>query len=108
MPHEHMKPKGDINLSRIYDMDAEGYRVLIDRLWPRGVSKHNAALDEWFKDIAPSTKLRRWYDHQPARFDEFACRYRAELDGRPGAQAAEHLLALADTLDVVLLTATRD
>jgi uncharacterized protein YeaO (DUF488 family) len=65
-------------LHRIYDDAAggRGDRVLVDRLWPRGVKKSDAAIDEWAKDLAPSTELRRWYGHQPSRFDEFARRYR--------------------------------
>jgi uncharacterized protein YeaO (DUF488 family) len=58
---------------------ADGYRVLIDRLWPRGISKERAALDEWARDLAVSDELRRWYGHKPERFDEFARRYRTEL-----------------------------
>jgi uncharacterized protein YeaO (DUF488 family) len=58
---------------------SDGYRVLIDRLWPRGISKERAALDEWARDLAPSDELRRWYGHDPERFEEFARRYRAEL-----------------------------
>ena len=59
----------------------DGYRVLIDRIWPRGVSKEEARLDEWARELAPSTELRRWFDHEPAKFDEFRRRYRAELAG---------------------------
>lgn len=68
--------------SRIYEPPsvASTYRVLVDRLWPRGVSKQNAALDEWCKDLAPSSELRTWWNHDPPSFDEFAARYRAELD----------------------------
>lgn len=99
----------DITLARIYDDATPGtYRVLVDRLWPRGVSKTEAALDEWPKEVAPSTELRRWYGHQPARFDEFALRYQAELDRPPALHAVDHLLDLAHTHEVVLLTATRD
>ena len=66
---------------RIYESPEpdDGYRVLVDRLWPRGVSKEKAALDEWNKDIAPSDELRKWYDHRPERLDEFSKRYEAEL-----------------------------
>lgn len=60
----------------------DGYRVLVDRLWPRGVSRESAAIDEWARDLAPSDELRRWYGHDPARFDEFARRYRGELADR--------------------------
>ena len=95
-------------MQRIYASDDEpGYRVLVDRLWPRGVSKADAALDEWLKDVAPSTELRRWYGHDPSRFAEFDRRYRAELDEPPAADAARHLLDLHH-LRLVLLTATRD
>ena len=70
-------------LKRVYDppSPADGYRVLIDRLWPRGVSRDRAAVDEWARDLAPSDELRRWYGHEPERFEEFARRYRAELAG---------------------------
>lgn len=66
---------------RIYDEPAagDGYRVLVDRLWPRGVSKERAALDEWCKDIAPSTELRKWFGHDPVKFAEFSARYEEEL-----------------------------
>lgn len=67
----------------MYDDPAgsDGYRVLVDRLWPRGISKDEAALDAWIKDVGPSTELRRWFGHDPSKFDEFADRYRAELKG---------------------------
>ena len=70
---------------RIYDSAStkDGYRVLVDRLWPRGISKEKAALDEWAKDIAPSTELRKWFDHDPAKFTEFIKRYEAELKANP-------------------------
>jgi uncharacterized protein YeaO (DUF488 family) len=70
-------------IKRIYDdvSEKDGYRVLVDRLWPRGVSKERAQLDEWNKDIAPSTGLREWFGHKPERFEEFSVRYRAELYG---------------------------
>jgi len=93
---------------RAYDDPPAGYRVLVDRLWPRGVRKQAAAIDEWLKDVAPSTELRRWYDHDPARFDEFSRRYRAELAQPPGADAVEHLAELAGRDRVQLVTATRD
>jgi uncharacterized protein YeaO (DUF488 family) len=71
-----------LRLKRAYEppADSDGYRVLIDRLWPRGVSKEEARLDEWARDLAPSSELRRWFAHDPARFDEFRRRYRRELD----------------------------
>jgi len=71
----------EIRLKRAYDDPAEddGYRVLIDRLWPRGVSRERARLDEWAKELAPSAELRRWFGHEPARFAEFRARYEVEL-----------------------------
>ncbi len=72
----------DIRLKRVYDPAAEddGYRVLIDRLWPRGMSRDGAHIDEWARELAPSTELRRWFGHDPARFAEFRRRYEAELE----------------------------
>lgn len=95
---------------RIYHDDSRtaGYRVLVDRLWPRGVKKSAADLDEWLKDAAPSTELRRWYGHDPPRFAEFSRRYRAELRRPPASGAVEHLLELVSSGPVVLLTATGD
>jgi uncharacterized protein YeaO (DUF488 family) len=71
----------DVRLKRAYERPAtsDGYRVLIDRLWPRGVRKEEARLDEWPKELAPSSELRRWFAHDPERFDEFRRRYTAEL-----------------------------
>jgi len=71
----------DIRLKRAYDEAAvsDGYRVLIDRLWPRGVAKTDAEIDEWAKELAPTTELRQWFGHDPERFDEFRQRYTAEL-----------------------------
>ena len=71
----------DVRLKRAYEPPAQsdGYRVLIDRLWPRGVSKQEARLDEWARELAPSSELRRWFGHEPAKFDEFRRRYREEL-----------------------------
>lgn len=76
-------PAANLQLKRAYEPAAEGdgRRILVDRLWPRGVSKEAAHLDDWMKDIAPSTDLRKWFGHDPARWDEFQSRYRAELAG---------------------------
>src|SRR5438094_3036231 len=73
-----------VRLKRAYDPPepSDGYRMLIDRLWPRGVSKDEARLDEWARELAPSSELRRWFGHDPAKFDEFRRRYRDELDTR--------------------------
>jgi uncharacterized protein YeaO (DUF488 family) len=97
-------------IRRIYDKGAveDGYRVLVDRLWPRGIAKQDAALDEWAKDVAPGTDLRRWYGHDPARFEEFARRYRDELRRDPAAAAVARLRGRAQQQTVVLVTATRD
>ena len=98
-----------VRLSRVYDAEEDGsYRVLVDRLWPRGVSKSEAAVDEWLKDVAPSTELRRWYDHDVDRFADFVRRYRAELHREPASSALAHLCSLIDSRAVLLLTATRD
>jgi len=72
----------DIRVKRIYEPadEADGARILIDRLWPRGVRKEDAHLTVWMKEIAPSPELRKWFDHDPARFEEFTFRYQAELD----------------------------
>jgi uncharacterized protein YeaO (DUF488 family) len=77
----------DIRVKRIYDPPGgkDGARVLVDRLWPRGVRKETAELTEWLKDIAPSAELRRWFGHDPARFAEFSRRYRAELSANKDA-----------------------
>ena len=71
----------EIRLKRAYEKPApdDGLRVLVERLWPRGLSKEQAAVDLWMKDVAPSPELRRWFNHDPARWDEFQRRYRAEL-----------------------------
>lgn len=99
-----------VQVRRVYDDDRrnKSYRVLVDRLWPRGISKETAALDEWLKEVAPSTDLRRWYGHEPARFETFARRYRVELARPAAASAIERLIELAGANGVTLLTATRD
>jgi uncharacterized protein YeaO (DUF488 family) len=95
---------------RIYDQPArsDGVRVLVDRVWPRGVRKEDAHLDEWLREVAPSTELRHWYGHEPDRFAEFRRRYLAELTKPPQKPAAEHLRLIAGQRDLTLLTATRD
>jgi uncharacterized protein YeaO (DUF488 family) len=101
----------EVRLARVYDEvpgPDGGHRVLIDRLWPRGISREAGAFDEWCKDVAPSTELRRWYGHDPARFDEFAQRYRAELDVPPASAEVERLLGVARSQPITLVTATRD
>jgi uncharacterized protein YeaO (DUF488 family) len=98
-----------VQVRRVYDQPQtdDGQRVLVDRLWPRGLSKERAHLDEWCKEIAPSTELRKWYGHDPDRYDEFARRYRAELDDPERAAAFAHLRELAAHGPMTLLTATQ-
>jgi uncharacterized protein YeaO (DUF488 family) len=81
-------------------------RVLVDRVWPRGLSKDKARLDEWSREVAPSTGLRRWYGHDPARFEEFCEHYRAELADDQHREAVERLRGLAGSGPLTLLTAT--
>jgi uncharacterized protein YeaO (DUF488 family) len=96
-----------IRVARVYDETGpdEGQRVLVDRVWPRGVRKDDPRVGTWCKDVAPSKELREWYQHKPERFDEFASRYKAELRDSP---ALEELRKLAKRGAVTLVTATRD
>jgi uncharacterized protein YeaO (DUF488 family) len=104
-----MASRSQVTVARVYDPPTGGsIRVLVDRVWPRGLSKDKAQLDEWCKDVAPSTELRRWYGHDPDRFAEFSRRYRAEL-GKPEQRAAlDHLREVARDRPVTLLTATKE
>ena len=97
-----------IQVKRIYDPPErkDGARVLVDRLWPRGVRKERAELTLWLKDIAPSDELRRWFGHDPARFAEFSRRYRAELTAN--SEAVDRLRDLMKAGPVTLLYAARD
>ena len=99
-----------VRIKRAYEAadDGDGYRVLVDRLWPRGVSKEKAHLDAWMKEIAPSTDLRRWFDHDPARWDEFQHRYRAELAEPERRQLVDELVARATHGPVTLVYGARD
>ena len=99
-----------LKVRRIYDdrEPGDGYRVLVDRLWPRGISKERAALDEWCKQVAPTSELRTWYGHDPQRFGEFARRYRKELHDGEAKVAVAHLRKVARQRNLTLLTATRD
>ena len=105
-----MTARPQVRVRRVYDEPAgdDGARVLVDRLWPRGLSKERAELAEWCKEVAPSTELRTWYGHDPAKFDEFVRRYRAELEQPERAAAVRHLHDLADNHSLTLLTATKD
>jgi uncharacterized protein YeaO (DUF488 family) len=99
-----------IRVRRAYDAPSpdDGARVLVDRVWPRGLRKDAARLDDWAKDAAPSTDLRKWYGHDPAKFDEFRRRYLAELTEPGPAQALARLRVLAAAGPLTLLTATRE
>lgn len=97
-----------IKTKRVYEpvQRGDGCRILVDRLWPRGLSKDKAAIDLWLKDVAPSPELRKWFGHKPERFAEFSKRYRAELKSNP---AVEDLRALAgEHKTVTLLYGARD
>jgi uncharacterized protein YeaO (DUF488 family) len=98
----------EIRLARVHDADppAAGRRFLVERLWPRGVRKADLRLDGWLRDVAPSAELRRWFGHDPARWDEFRRRYLAELESAPDACAP--LLDAARSGEVTLLYSARD
>ena len=100
--------KPDIRLKRAYEPPSpeDGTRVLVDRLWPRGVRKAEAAIDCWLKEIAPSSELRRWFGHDPSRWKEFRHRYRAELSARP--ELLDKLRALAEQGTLTLVYAAHD
>lgn len=100
----------EILTKRIYDKDqVAGFRILVDRLWPRGISKEEAHLDFWAKDIAPSTDLRQWFDHDEAKWAEFEQRYVMELNSNPNIEDFKEMVKthLADG-DVILFYAARD
>ena len=97
-----------IHIKRVYEPaePEDGTRILVDRLWPRGIEKKALRLDSWHKDVAPSTELRKWSHHDPARWDEFRRRYFAELDSNPAAWSS--LAELARNGNVTLLYSARD
>ncbi|RII29207.1 MAG: hypothetical protein CXR31_02220 [Geobacter sp.] len=97
-----------VKLKRIYDAPApdDGRRVLVDRLWPRGIAKDEARLDDWLKEIAPSDELRKWFGHDPTKWEEFRERYRAELDSHGDLLAGLRDVAKKGT--VTLLYAAKD
>ena len=97
-----------IRTKRIYEEPSadDGLRVLVDRLWPRGISKEEARIDRWEKDLAPTTELRRWFGHDPAKWEEFLQRYRAELEDRK--ELLSRLRGEANDGTVTLLYAARD
>jgi uncharacterized protein YeaO (DUF488 family) len=99
-----------VQVRRVYDetRSDDGVRVLVDRVWPRGVRKEAVELDEWTKDVAPSADLRKWFGHDPEKFTRFTARYRGELDTASGQAALDHLRMLAKGKPLTLLTATKD
>lgn len=100
-----------IEIKRIYDSaeSNDGKRILVDRLWPRGITKEKARLDDWLKDIAPSQQLRVWFGHKPERFDEFVEKYRQELDTDPEKQLAVlQLTEIIKKYNVTLLYGAKD
>jgi len=101
---------GMIQLKRAYDPAArsDGRRVLVERLWPRGIRKADFVLDEWLKDVAPSTELRKWFGHDPERWPEFRSRYFAELKSSPALDAVHVLLAWATKGTLTLVFSSHD
>ena len=104
-----MVNRSTVHVRRVYDEPRadDGTRVLVDRLWPRGMSKARARLDEWCRTVAPSPELRTWYHHEPERFDEFTRRYLDELATPERTPALVHLHDLANHGSLTLLTATK-
>jgi len=102
--------RSTVQLKRAYESASprDGYRALVERLWPRGVRKADLRLDAWLKDIAPSSELRRWFAHEPSRFDEFAARYRRELRRSPAKEALAVLRQRALEGPVTLVYAAHD
>lgn len=96
-----------LSVKRVYEAPAQtdGIRILVDRLWPRGMSKFRAHLDDWMKDIAPSPALRIWFNHEPEKFGEFSTLYREELDGNPDVRKIREWLK---TDNVTLVYAAKD
>lgn len=100
-----------LKLERIYTKpaDLDGYRLLVDRLWPRGMSKVNARLDDWVKEIGPSTELRQWFNHEPAKYPEFKTRYLAEIKANPiTADFINQIAEQLKTTNVILLYGAKD
>lgn len=97
-----------IQLKRVYEKPSrkDDLRILVDRLWPRGLTKERAAVDVWLKDVAPSTELRKWFNHDPARWEQFQARYRKELGEKK--DALQSLKAMAEEHTVTLVYGARD
>jgi uncharacterized protein YeaO (DUF488 family) len=108
MTAPHATSTANVRIKRIYDAaeEGDGYRVLIDRVWPRGVSKERAEVDEWARELAVSTALRRWFGHEPSRFEEFRARYRRELAAQ--GKRIEALRQRAQREPVTIVYGARD
>jgi uncharacterized protein YeaO (DUF488 family) len=105
-----MSRKPEIAIKRVYEQPepADGKRILVDRLWPRGLSKEKAHLTGWMKEIAPSDELRRWFGHDPEKFAEFRRRYKVELASGTAKEKLDELRALAREGPVTLVYAAHD
>lgn len=101
-------PANHVRLKRVYEpvLDEDGVRILVERLWPRGVSKEKASLDHWMKELAPSTELRKWFGHEVSRWDEFQKRYAEELHAQD--EQLEKLRSMARDEPITLIYSTRD
>ncbi len=97
-----------VRIKRVYEAaeSSDGQRILVDGLWPRGISKADAALADWHRDVAPSAALRKWFGHEPARWPEFLARYHAELDAR--REVVEALIAVIDRAPTTLVYSAKD
>jgi uncharacterized protein YeaO (DUF488 family) len=93
---------GTVSLRRVYESSPAGtFRILVDRVWPRGLSKEKAGVDLWLKEVGPSTELRKWFGHEAERFEEFARRYREELEGSEAFQQLKDAIAAHDRVELV-------
>ena len=99
-----------VHIKRVYEAPkkTDGHRILVDRVWPRGKSKDSARVETWMKEVAPSTPLRKWFGHDPARFDEFRSRYLRELRKEPARSLVEELADLASHEEVTLVYGAKD
>lgn len=104
------KPGFTVAIKRVYDQPepGDGTRILVDRLWPRGLSKERAKVDIWLKEVAPSNELRKWFGHDPEKFAEFRRRYEAELESESGQEALARMRDLARQGPVTLVFAAHD
>ena len=103
-----MRTNPKVKLKRAYEAPArsDGQRVLVDRVWPRGITREEGLIDDWIKEVAPSTALRKWFNHEPPKWNEFKRRYFRELDGRP--DALKRLLAKSRRGPVTMVFGARD